>query len=136
MIAACSQIGQQDYERRRALAMVLTLRYTALRVGDVALLGKERISREGKRWRIFLRTEKSGKPVFLPIPNEMAEALDALPSPKGCEGESRYYFWNEISSERSMKKSADDTLRSVFRESGVARAHAHRFRHTLATELL
>ena len=28
------------------------------------------------------------------------------------------------------------TLRAVFKKSGVKRAHAHKFRHTLATELL
>ena len=28
------------------------------------------------------------------------------------------------------------TLQAAFKESGVANAHAHRFRHTLATEIL
>jgi len=31
---------------------------------------------------------------------------------------------------------AERTLAAVFAKSGVLRAHAHRFRHTLATELL
>lgn len=35
-----------------------------------------------------------------------------------------------------MKSIAERALRSVFKKSGVHRAHAHRFRHTLATELL
>jgi integrase len=35
-----------------------------------------------------------------------------------------------------MKGVVERCLRSVFRKSGVPRAHAHRFRHTLATELL
>jgi integrase/recombinase XerC len=136
IIRACGEIGQRPYERLRARAMVLTLRYTALRIGDVALLSRDRITRDGERWRIFLRTEKTGKPVFLSIPSEMKVALDAVPIPKGCKQESQHYFWNSISSVKSMKKSADDTLRSVFRRSLVPRAHAHRFRHTLATELL
>jgi integrase len=61
--------------------MILTLRYTALRIGDVAQLGRDRISRDAGRWRIFLRTEKSGKPVFLPIPAELKAALDVVPCP-------------------------------------------------------
>ena len=35
-----------------------------------------------------------------------------------------------------MKGMMERTLRAVFKKSGVKRAHAHKFRHTLATELL
>jgi integrase/recombinase XerC len=136
LIHACDLIGQNSYERLRARAMVLTLRYTALRIGDVALLARDRISRDGNHWRVFLHTEKNGKPVFLPIPAELKAALDCLPLPKGTRGESKHFFWNGTSKPRSMKKSADDTLRSVYKKSGIKGAHAHRFRHTLATELL
>ena len=122
--------------RGRARAMILALRYTALRMGDVALLERDRVSRDGNRWRIFLRTEKSGKPVFLPIPSELKNALDAVPLPRGCGQNSRYYFWNEQSSELSMKSMVERTLAAVFKASMVPDAHAHQFRHTLATELL
>ena len=37
IIKACDAIGRTSYERRRAKAMVLALRYTALRIGDVAM---------------------------------------------------------------------------------------------------
>jgi integrase/recombinase XerC len=136
IIKACETIGRGPYERLRSRAMILTLRYTALRIGDVALLGRDRISRDAGRWRVFLRTEKSGKPVFLPIPAELKAALEVVPLPRGCGEESRYYFWNGISSERAMKGIAERSLAAVFKASLVPRAHAHRFRHTLATELL
>lgn len=68
ILKACDTFGKSAYERLRASAMILTLRYTALRIGDVSLLARDRISRDGDRWRIFLRTEKSGQPVFLPVP--------------------------------------------------------------------
>jgi integrase len=103
---------------------------------DVAMLARDRISKDGNRWRIYLRTEKSGKPVFLPIPTEMKLALDALPVPRGKDRSCRYYFWNGTTSERAVKGIAERTLAAVFKKSGVQRAHAHRFRHTLATELL
>ena len=61
--------------------MILTLRYTALRIGDVSMLARDRISRDGDRWRIFIRTEKSGQPVFLPVPPDLKLALDSVPRP-------------------------------------------------------
>ena len=81
IIRACDLIGQTAYERLRARAMVLALRYTALRLGDVAMLARDRITKDGKRWRIFLRTEKSGKPVFLPIPTELGGTRSRGPCP-------------------------------------------------------
>jgi site-specific recombinase XerD len=136
IIKACDLIGFLPYERLRARAMILTLRYTALRIGDVAMLARDRISRDGDRWRIFLRTEKSGQPVFLPVPPDMKAALDAVPVPHGSVGESRHFFWSGASTEKSVKANVDRTLAAVFKKSGVLHAHAHRFRHTLATELL
>ena len=37
---------------------------------------------------------------------------------------------------KTHKRHVDRCLRAVFKKSGVEGAHAHRFRHTLATELL
>jgi integrase/recombinase XerC len=135
MIKACDTFGKSPYERLRARAIVLTLRYTALRIGDVSLLARDRISRDGDCWRIFLRTEKSGNPVFLPIPSDLKAALDKVPAPLR-NTKSRYFFWNGIGKEKTHKAHIDRCLRAVFKESVVKGAHAHRFRHTLATELL
>jgi site-specific recombinase XerD len=85
MIAACGRFGRNDYERLRARAMILTMRYTGLRIGDVAMLAKDRISRDGARWRIFLHTEKTGKPVFLPVAGDLRLALNAVPIPRGSD---------------------------------------------------
>jgi site-specific recombinase XerD len=133
IIDSCGQIGRSSYERLRAKAMVLTLRYTALRLGDVAMLERDRISRDGDRWRIFLRTEKSGKPVFLPIPFDMKAALDACPLPRKAGPDCKWFFWNGITNDLAMKGMMERTLRAVFKKSGVKRAHAHKFRHTLVS---
>lgn len=135
IVKACDGHGKSQYERLRCRAMVLTLRYTALRIGDVSMLARDRISQDGDRWRIFLRTEKSGQPVFLPVPPDMKAALDAVPAPLRSP-ESRYFFWNGVGKPKTHKAHVDRSLRAVFRASGVVNAHAHRFRHTLATELL
>jgi integrase len=135
ILLACDRIGKKQYERLRARAMILTLRYSALRIGDVSMLARDRISRDGGRWRIFLRTEKSGQPVFLPIPPDLKLALDSVPPPMS-NIDSRYFFWNGKGKPKTHKAHVDRCLRAVFKESGVQGAHAHRFRDTLATELL
>lgn len=136
IFAACDRVGQSAYERARALGMVSTLRYTALRIGDVSTLARDRISRDGTIWRIFLHTEKTGQPVFLPVPPDMKAALDVVPIPEGTVGESRHFFWSGNSAVKTVKAGADRTLRAVFKVAGLKDAHPHKFRHTLATELL
>lgn len=132
IVSACDFFGRGEYERLRARAMVLLLNNTALRVSDVATLERDRV-RDG---RILVRTQKTGEPVHLAIWPETQAALDALPLPRGTQGEARYFFWNGITSRRAVVGIAERTLATVFKACGVSRAHAHRFRHTLATRLL
>jgi site-specific recombinase XerD len=132
VIAACDVIGKGSYERLRARAMVLLLNNTALRVCDVATLERARV-RDG---RILVRTTKTGDTVYLEVWPETQNALDALSAPRGCILEPRYYFWNGRTSKRAVVGIAERALAAVFKKSGVPDAHAHRFRHTLATRLL
>src|SRR5579884_3157595 len=46
------------------------------------------------------------------------------------------YFWIGQTSRRAVVGIAERTLSAVFKQSGVKNAHAHRYRHTLATNLL
>jgi hypothetical protein len=73
--------------------------------------------------------------VFLPVPPEMKVALDLVPVPLR-NADSRYFFWDGIGKPKTHKAHVDRALRTLFKAAGVASAHAHRFRHTLATELL
>jgi site-specific recombinase XerC len=91
ILAACDQIGgaiyqrtEATYERLRARALVLLLRHTALRISDVSTLRKDAISWDGATWRVLVRTQKSGEPVFLPIPEQVKFTLDALPEPRNA----------------------------------------------------
>ena len=130
ILAACDGMGRGPYERLRASATVLLLRYTALRIADVALLSKDRVQ-DGQ---INVRTMKTGQCVWLPVHPELQAALDILPAPRG--GDAGYFFWSGNGAKDSMVRAAERTLTAVFTASGVVHAHAHRFRHTLATELL
>ena len=62
--------------------------------------------------------------------------LDALPLPRNAAQDCPYYFWNGVTSRRAVVGIAERTLAAVFKKSGVKNAHAHRYRHTLATRLL
>jgi site-specific recombinase XerD len=145
ILRACDLIGggrsQQagpNYERLRARAMVLVLRHTALRVSDVCTLRRDAISWDQDKgtWRTLVRTQKTGEPVYLPIPDELKLALDAVPLPRNAARDCPFYFWNAVTSRRAVVGITERTLSTVFKKSGVKNAHAHRFRHTLATRLL
>ena len=145
ILAACDQIGGGKYNRSgaryeqlRARAMVMLLRQTALRISDVCTLQKDAISwdQDTAAWRIRLRTQKSGEPVYLPIPESLKLVLDALPLPRNAPQDCPYYFWNGLTSRRAVVGIAERTLAAVFKKSGVKNTHAHRYRHTLATRLL
>jgi site-specific recombinase XerD len=64
MLAACDIIGNSRYERLRSRAAILLLRYTGLRISDLATLERKRI----QNGKILLYTQKTGGTVFLPIP--------------------------------------------------------------------
>lgn len=145
ILEACTRIGGgkynrsgSRYEQLRARAMVLLLRHTALRISDVSTLRKDAVSWDQtcSTWRIWLRTQKTGEPVFLPIPDSLKLILDALPLPRNAAQDCPYYFWNGQTSRRAVVGIAERTLSAVFKKSGVENAHAHRYRHTLATRLL
>jgi integrase len=124
ILAASDEIGQSSYERQRARAMLLLMRYTGLRISDVATFAKDRI----RNGQIFLRTKKTGGLVFLPLPPALKKELDALPIPRGAGAHPRYYFWSEVGSRRGMVSMAERSMRAVFRRSGVKGARTHRFR--------
>ena len=146
ILEACTKIGGgkgtrrrgTGYEHLRARAMVMLLRHTALRISDVSTLRKDAVSwdQAASTWRIFLRTQKTGESIFLPIPVSLKMILDALPLPRNAAQDCPYYFWNAVTSRRGVVGIAERTLAAVFKKSGVKHAHAHRYRHTLATRML
>lgn len=135
ILAACDQIGgarykrvDAIYERRRARAMILLLRHTALRISDVCTLRRDALclDTEKSKWRVFVRTQKSGEPVFLPIPDTLKLALDAVPLPRNAAADCPYFFWNGNTARRAVAGIAERALAAVFKKSGVKNAHAHR----------
>ncbi len=132
MIVSCDQIGRTGYERKRARALLLLLRHTALRITDAMMLARDRVRDE----KLMLYTMKTGGQVFIPLPKELLDALAELPAPRDASLPCRHYFWNGKMIPRTIKGIAERTLKAVFREAQIQNGHAHRFRHTLATEIL
>ena len=137
VIAACNDFGRGPYERLRARAMILLLRFYAPRISDVALLDKARVRLgDATGDAIYFHAQKNGVPVWLPLYPEVKQALDVLPVPRGAGADCPYFFWHGSGSSEYYIKTVARTLEAVFRKSGVANPLIHRFRHTLATEIL
>lgn len=111
----------------RELAFLLTLRHTGLRIGDASLL---RVSQMNEN-RIHLYTTKAGTPVSILIPEILSSLLKALP-PKGG-----YFF---LRGESTHPHTASDLwrkrIKAICKEAKITPDHPHRFRHSLAAELL
>lgn len=108
-------------------AFVLLMRFTGLRIGDVATMAKDRIS-DG---RVFLYTQKSGAPVWIPVPGIVLDALGNF-----RHANNTYFFWSGTSHKLSVSRLWSARLRKSYDLSGVPGVHSHRFRDTFAVELL
>lgn len=113
-----------EKNRERIAAFVAVLRWTGLRIRDVVQLKRSMVSEEF----ITLRTHKNGKPVQLPLHADVKVGLAKMPA-----GE--YFFWSGEGNPKSCVGDWQRTLRRLSAVSGV-HIHAHRWRHTFATELL
>src|ERR1700674_482697 len=96
---------------------------------------RERLSDDGK---IFLYRAKTGVPVYVPIPPDIAEILRALPS-----SNPRYFFWTGNGDPQTACKGWRRSLTRLFEIANIRepdgtpkRCHAHMFRDTFAVELL
>jgi integrase/recombinase XerD len=112
--------------RDRTRAFVLILRWSGLRIRDVVTLEWVRLN-DGK---LFLRTQKTGTIVNIPLPTEAITAWEVLPKA------GRYPFWTGNGLAKSAVADWQRTLRKVFELAAITGGHAHRFRDTFAVELL
>ena len=81
--------------------------------------------------KLFLYTAKTGTPVYVPLPDFVLTALEAVP--KISE---QYFFWSGESKRESATGDWQRALKGVFKEAKIPDGHAHRFRDTFAVGLL
>jgi integrase len=109
----------------RLRALILLLRYSGLRLGDAVTVSRDRI----ENGTLILRTEKTGTRVRVPLPQEVTDAIAACPGP-------RYPFWSGNGKRKSVVTNWQRALKTLFDLAGVSGAHAHRYWHTFACEML
>ncbi|HUZ94356.1 MAG TPA: tyrosine-type recombinase/integrase, partial [Edaphobacter sp.] len=115
--------GERNRERVRAFLNLL--RYSGLRIRDAVTLSKEKIE-DGK---LLLYTQKTGTPVFIPLPDPVLEQLQKVnPS-------SPFIFWSGVGNPKSAVADWQRSLAKVFVLAGI-KGHAHRFRDTFSVNLL
>jgi integrase len=109
-----------EKNRARIASFISVLRWTGLRVRDVIQLKRSAVA----GGYITLRTQKNGKLVKLPLHPDIE-----LPE------NGKYFFWSGEGNPKSCVGDWQRTLRRLGEIAGV-HVHAHRWRHTFATELL
>jgi integrase len=98
-----------------------------LRISDAASCPVDRLAGN----RIFIYTQKTGVPVYIPLPPFVIDALNNCPRKSA-----RYWFWTGIGSKETLAGNWRRTFRRLCELAGVRGGHPHRFRDTLAVELL
>lgn len=109
--------------------MILLLRYSGLRMQDAACLERKRLADD----KLFLYQQKTGTPVYCPMPPEVVKRLAAVDNDN-----EQYFFYDGSSQPESMVKSWDRVFKKVGEAADppVAHCHPHRFRDTFAVSLL
>ena len=119
--------------------LLLTLRYSGLRAGEVVSLRTEEIDLEARRISLV---GKGRKPRVVPIPNLLADVLrEYLDKLRPSLPESPYLFANPRGNRSLRGRYGRRALHSLVLEAGTSagvtgRHFPHRWRHTYATSLI
>src|SRR5260370_28908928 len=96
--------------RKRLRAFGLVLRYTGLRIRDVLTLKRSAL----KNGKIFVRTQKAGTQVLVPVPPTVIDALKRVPVVS-----TEYFFWSGAGLPKSCGADWQRTLRRLFMIAGL-----------------
>ena len=129
ILDACDRYPERNTRghdnRARVRALVLTLRYSGMRIGDCVGLETAHL----KSGKLFLNTQKSGTKIFVPLPKKAVEALEKITNGNP------YFFWTGNGLRKSAVADWQRALRRLFKLAKV-NGNPHMFRHTFATDLL
>jgi integrase len=119
--------GEKNMSHDRLLAMILLLRHTGLRIGDIVRFSTDRL----KGNSAFLHMAKTGNPLWLPLPEFLVAKLKLLPP-----YEEKYYFAAGSGALGTATGNARRSLRKLSKLANIRTVDPHRFRDTLAINLL
>lgn len=105
---------------------VLLMIYSGLRISDASMLKASALIGE----KLFLRQEKTGEPVYVPLPPFLVQKLKVLPLFYG------YFFISGSIRKETVANNWRRKLDKIFETAGIDGAHPHRFRDTFAVNLL
>jgi site-specific recombinase XerD len=144
VLAAIPNAGFNDVMQQRVRALVELMRHGGLAIIDAVTLERANIVRAGDDYRIQLssrqKTIKQHKrrEIDNAIPQHVGEALLEV-----LNGNPRYVFWNGGKSgdgadaeKREAVKYWQKSIRVLLDKAGFPKATSHRFRHTLAIEMI
>ena len=80
-----------------------------MRIGDVTALERARV----QNGKLFLYTQKTGTPVYLPLPDFVLEALEKTPAVS-----ERYFFWSGNGKLKSAVADWQRILTKVYETAG------------------
>ena len=109
-----------------------------MRIRDALTLERSRLSDDNK---LLLYQAKTGHPVYVPLPPDIAEALRALPP--GARPNPLYFFWSGNGLPKTAVADWQRSYRRLFELAGIKKAngslkrcHPQMFRDTFAVEML
>jgi len=122
----------------RLRVLILLMRWSGLAIRDAVTLERHRLNDKDE---LFLYRAKTGNPVYVPLPRDVALALRNIPP--GPSPNPRYFFWSGNGSPKSVVGNWQRSFRRLFdianirRDDGTPkRCHPHMFRDTFAVEML
>jgi integrase len=128
--------GKAEIWSERMRVMLLLMRWSGLRIGDAVTFERSRLMGDN----IFLYQAKTGTPVYVPLPPNVAESLRNVPP--GKKPNPRYFFWNGINKVAALEVWAR-SFRRLFELADLRdddgtpkRCHPHMLRDTFAVENL
>jgi integrase/recombinase XerD len=122
----------------RLRILTLLMRWSGLAIRDAVTLERRRLNENGE---LFLYRAKTGSPVYVPLPPDMADSLRNIPP--GPAPNPRYFFWSGNGSPKSVVGNWQRSFRRLFKianlrrdDGSPKRCHPHMLRDTFAVEML
>lgn len=145
VLKAVDACGFQERTAQKMHALVLLMRYTGLALIDACCLerGQLHVVNGVYRVRLKSRQKTSKKTNLQPIDNALPKAVGEE-LVKVLNGNPRYVFWDyagEGPASDEQKRNASERyfqkfMRTLLDKAGLPNATSHKFRHTLAIEMV